>query len=288
MPMMHSWRCLTLIVCVTLTVIGALAATDTDAAKATSDAESSTDADELAQARGRPKAGADHAAQAGRDHRGDRARRQVSARRSAAGRLLGQSRKNQGAQHLRSAAGAHDAFRTGRHVAGASWRSSKPSHVCRRTSGRPCTRRSIAARTGSTSISAKLRRATPDALYNVWGHAYSIQALVQLHERAAGDTERQAKLKELAADAGRYAGPLQLRRRRLVVLRFGRRHADARRRGLQLLHGHRPHRAERSRSRSASNFPSGSRRRRSPRSSASRSPTSATPTASTCGWCRCT
>jgi len=45
----------------------------------------------------------------------------------------------------------------------------------------------------------KLRRATPDALYNVWGHAYSIQALVKLHKRADGDPERQAKLKELAA-----------------------------------------------------------------------------------------
>ncbi|MEX0612146.1 MAG: prenyltransferase/squalene oxidase repeat-containing protein, partial [Pirellulales bacterium] len=44
----------------------------------------------------------------------------------------------------------------------------------------------------------RLRRATPDALYNVWGHAYAIQALVKLHERAAGDSERQAKLKELA------------------------------------------------------------------------------------------
>ncbi len=45
---------------------------------------------------------------------------------------------------------------------------------------------------------AILKRATPDALYNVWGHAYSIQCLVALHKRAAGDPERQAKLKELA------------------------------------------------------------------------------------------
>jgi hypothetical protein len=48
----------------------------------------------------------------------------------------------------------------------------------------------------------RLRRATPDALYNVWGHAYSIQALVALHARAAGNPERQAKLKdEVAAQA---------------------------------------------------------------------------------------
>jgi hypothetical protein len=45
---------------------------------------------------------------------------------------------------------------------------------------------------------AKLRRATGDALYNVWGHSYSIQAFVKLHERAKGDPARQAKLKELA------------------------------------------------------------------------------------------
>jgi hypothetical protein len=45
---------------------------------------------------------------------------------------------------------------------------------------------------------AQLRRATPDALYNVWGHAYSLQCLAVLHKRAGGNPERQAKLKELA------------------------------------------------------------------------------------------
>ena len=45
----------------------------------------------------------------------------------------------------------------------------------------------------------RLRRATPDAIYNTWGHAYAIQALVRLHQRAAGDAERQAVLKKLAA-----------------------------------------------------------------------------------------
>jgi hypothetical protein len=45
---------------------------------------------------------------------------------------------------------------------------------------------------------ARLKRATPDAIYNVWGHAYSIQCLVALHQRASGNAERQAKLKELA------------------------------------------------------------------------------------------
>ena len=45
----------------------------------------------------------------------------------------------------------------------------------------------------------RLRRAAPDALYNTWGHAYAIQALVRLHQRAAGDADRQARLKKLCA-----------------------------------------------------------------------------------------
>src|SRR6185295_10719803 len=45
---------------------------------------------------------------------------------------------------------------------------------------------------------SKLRRATGDAIYNVWGHSYSIQAFVALHGRAKGDAKLQAKYKELA------------------------------------------------------------------------------------------
>ncbi len=44
----------------------------------------------------------------------------------------------------------------------------------------------------------KLRRATGEAIYNVWGHSYSIQAFVKLHNRAKGDPPRQAKFKDLA------------------------------------------------------------------------------------------
>lgn len=44
----------------------------------------------------------------------------------------------------------------------------------------------------------RLRRATPDALYNVWGHAYAIQALVRLYRRAEADEAKQAHFKELA------------------------------------------------------------------------------------------
>lgn len=46
--------------------------------------------------------------------------------------------------------------------------------------------------------SAALRRATGDALYNVWGHSYALHALTPLHARAAGQPELQARLAALA------------------------------------------------------------------------------------------
>ena len=42
----------------------------------------------------------------------------------------------------------------------------------------------------------KLRRATGDALYNVWGHAYGIEALVRLFHYRAGDEEKQKRIVE--------------------------------------------------------------------------------------------
>ena len=44
-----------------------------------------------------------------------------------------------------------------------------------------------------------LRRATPDAIYNSWGHAYSIQALAKMHRRRADDQARQARIQEQLA-----------------------------------------------------------------------------------------
>ncbi len=41
-----------------------------------------------------------------------------------------------------------------------------------------------------------LRRATPDAIYNVWGHAYAIQAVVRMHRRNE-DPARREKIAEL-------------------------------------------------------------------------------------------
>ncbi len=44
---------------------------------------------------------------------------------------------------------------------------------------------------------ADLRRASGDAIYNIWGHAYSIQALVRLHQYHKAASQRQARLVEL-------------------------------------------------------------------------------------------
>jgi len=41
-----------------------------------------------------------------------------------------------------------------------------------------------------------LRRATPDAIYNNWGHAYAIQALAKLYRRREGQPARQTRLKQ--------------------------------------------------------------------------------------------
>jgi len=43
----------------------------------------------------------------------------------------------------------------------------------------------------------RLRRATSDALYNVWGHAYSIQALVRLIEQQPENEDRRRKITAL-------------------------------------------------------------------------------------------
>jgi hypothetical protein len=42
-----------------------------------------------------------------------------------------------------------------------------------------------------------LRRASPDAMYNVWGHAYSIQTLVRMLRRKPDDADRIRKIREL-------------------------------------------------------------------------------------------
>ena len=44
-----------------------------------------------------------------------------------------------------------------------------------------------------------VRRATPDAMYNVWTHGYAIQALLRMLKRRPDDAERRAKIAELIA-----------------------------------------------------------------------------------------
>lgn len=46
----------------------------------------------------------------------------------------------------------------------------------------------------------KLRRADGSAVYNVWGHGYSIQALVRLHEWHKDNADRQASIVQLIKD----------------------------------------------------------------------------------------
>ena len=41
----------------------------------------------------------------------------------------------------------------------------------------------------------KLRRATPDAIYNVWGHCYALQAFARMYHRHADDPKLQQKIR---------------------------------------------------------------------------------------------
>jgi hypothetical protein len=49
-----------------------------------------------------------------------------------------------------------------------------------------------------------LRRATPDALYNVWGHGYAIGALVRMYGRLPKDMERLRKIEKMIRDQMDY------------------------------------------------------------------------------------
>ncbi len=51
---------------------------------------------------------------------------------------------------------------------------------------------------------AKVRRSSADALYNVWSHAYGIQALVRMHKRIPQDAERRRKIEGLIRNQMEY------------------------------------------------------------------------------------
>src|SRR5262249_14275165 len=50
----------------------------------------------------------------------------------------------------------------------------------------------------------KLRRATPDVLYNIWGHGYGIQALVRMHQRLPNHKERQRQIEGMIREQMDY------------------------------------------------------------------------------------
>jgi hypothetical protein len=56
----------------------------------------------------------------------------------------------------------------------------------------------------------RLRRATPDAIYNVWGHAYSIRALVRLLCLEPSDATRDERLRRLIAQQVELLGRYEL------------------------------------------------------------------------------
>ncbi len=51
---------------------------------------------------------------------------------------------------------------------------------------------------------AKVRRANADTLYNIWAHAYGIQALVRMHKRSPRDGARCGKIEELIRNQEGY------------------------------------------------------------------------------------
>lgn len=46
----------------------------------------------------------------------------------------------------------------------------------------------------------RVRRADATAIYNIWTHAYALQALAAMHDRAASDTPRRERIRELVLD----------------------------------------------------------------------------------------
>ncbi len=64
---------------------------------------------------------------------------------------------------------------------------------------RPCRRRPALDRGEAWLFEhlPKVRRATPEVFYNVWAHAYSIQALTRMLGRKPGDADRQKRIRAL-------------------------------------------------------------------------------------------
>jgi len=91
--------------------------------------------------------------------------------------------------------GAHDAFRTATTSLGISALLEAQQILAHRLDPHRATRMQSALERSENWLLEnlpKLRRATGDAIYNVWGHAYSIQAMVRMYQtRAADDPQRE-------------------------------------------------------------------------------------------------
>ena len=106
----------------------------------------------------------------------------------------GSARNTKGLNIYAPVPGAHHAFRT-------ATTSLCLSALIEAGDSRPATRRAVER--GETWMLAnlgKLRRATPRAIYNTWGHAYAIQALVRMAQRRPMDPARLKHLAKLIED----------------------------------------------------------------------------------------
>ena len=76
----------------------------------------------------------------------------------------------------------------------------------------------------------RFRRATPDALYNVWGHGYAVAALARMYDRKPNDEPRRSRICAALDGQLERLEPLRIGRWRLGLLRLPRRHEEAGRR----------------------------------------------------------
>ena len=90
-----------------------------------------------------------------------------------------------------------------------------------------------------------VRRDDPMLIYNVWAHAYGIQALVRMHGRLPHDTARRTRIEELIRGQYDRLTRYEVGRGGLGLLRLRCRHPAAQQRLVQLRQRHRPRRLSR-------------------------------------------
>jgi len=100
----------------------------------------------------------------------------------------GSARRTKGLNIYAPAPGAHHAFRTAVTALGLM------ALIEAGGDGEPVRQAIARGEAWMVANLPRLRRATPRAIYNVWGHAYAIQALVRLAERPPADAARTQRL----------------------------------------------------------------------------------------------